>query len=198
MVTAMQTRNIGLNITLVMIFIAALLVGLVGGIIGAAFFAKTGPAGPQGVQGVQGVSGLDGTDAILQVIQSQNATEMSLGAAYTLDQWYSMSVADDSMRLTMNVQDQSRIYAEFMSSVYLANVASMHLRIVVDNQINSTICKVGIPTPSAVDVNLPAQVKIVTSALPAGQHTIDVQFLREDGTPLILDRSLVVMELVSP
>ena len=206
----METRNLNLTTTLVMIFIAALLIGLVGGIIGAYFFARPGPEGPQGIQGIQGTQGtqgiqgvqgepgLNGTDAILQVIQSQNVTQIGVGTAYTLDQWYNMSVADSSMRITMNVQDQSRIYAEFLSSVFLSDVASVHLRIVVDNQFNSTICKAELPTPSAVDLTLPAQAKIVTDALPAGQHTIDVQFLRVDGTPIILDRSFAVMELASP
>ena len=124
-------------------------------------------------------------------------TQIGLGA-YTLDQWYNMSVADSSMRITINVQDQSRIYAEFHSSVNIASLASIRLRIVVDNQYYSTVCMLGILTPSAVTMNLPAQVSIVTDALPAGQHTIDVQFFRDDGIPTIMGRSLVVMELASP
>ncbi len=155
-----------------------------------------GPQGDQGPQGIQGLPGVNGTDAILQILQSQNATAQSLGS-YTLDQWYNMSVFDGSMRMTVNIQDQSRIYAEFTSSVNIANLASVWLRIVVDNQINSTVCKIGLLAPSAVNLNLPASVKILTGALSAGQHTIDVQFLRDDGSPILMDRSLSAVEVTS-
>jgi hypothetical protein len=167
-----------------------------------------GPQGPQGIQGIQGLQGeqgpqgiqgepgINGTDSILQILQSQNVTSVSLGS-YTMDQWYNMSVFDSSMRMTINVQDQSRIYAEFLSSVNIANLASLWLRIVVDNQFNSTVCKVGLLSPSAVNLNLQTQVKILTGALSAGQHTIEVQFLRDDGTPTLMDRSLSVTELAS-
>lgn len=232
----MRSRNSNSRTALLVIIIVSLLIGLVGGIIGAFFFAKPGSEGPQGLQGIQGEQGvtgstgatgpagetgatgatgaqgesgpigpqgiqgepgLNGTSAILQVVQSQNISQLGLGA-YMLDQWHNMSDTDNSMRITINIQNQSRIYAEFLSSVNIASLGSLWIRIVVDNQFNSTICRVGVLGPNSVNMNIPVQVEIVTDALPAGQHTIDVQVLRDSGTLAIMDRSLVVMELTPP
>jgi hypothetical protein len=40
--------------------------------------------------------------------------------------------------------------------------------------------------------------KPLTDSLNAGQHIIEVQFLREEGTVKIVDRILTVIELVIP
>jgi len=213
--------NLNTRKAILLVIVCAFIFGLIGGVLSALFFVKNGvdgakgeqgpqgiqgiqgETGPQGVQGatgpqgVQGEPGQNGANAILQVVQSQNVTQASLGA-YTFGQWHNMSVADNSMRITVDDQDQSRIYAEFLSSVYLSSEASIFLRIVVDNQYNSTVCMAGLSGSSAPDMYIPAQVRILTGALPAGQHTIDVQFLRDDGTQIIMDRSLVAMELTPP
>ena len=183
----------------VLIAVVALISGLISGIVGAYIFAKTGPQGIQGYvgpQGIQGEPGLNGTNTILQIIQSQNVTQASL-ETYNLTQWYNMSVFDSSMRLTINVQSQSRICAEFVSTVSFTN-SEVWLRIVVDNQYNSTVCYAGLLGPSAPAMHLPIQVKTLTDALSAGTHTIDVQFYRFSGLPTLMDRSLYVTELTAP
>jgi len=160
-----------------------------------------GPVGSQGIpgyngsQGIQGEPGLNGTNSIQQVLQSQNVTAASLGT-YNAARWYNMSEFDSSMRLTINVNDQSRILAEFATSVYQSN-AAIRFRIVVDNQYVSTTCYAGLGTSTPTQY-MPVQVKILTGALSAGQHTIDVQFYRVSGLPTLMDRSLFVTELSPP
>lgn len=186
--------------------IVAIIAGLLGGLLGGYLFARTVPQGEQGDQGIQGVkgdqgaqglSGLNGSNSVIQIIQSQNVTSASLGT-YNLSQWYNMSVFDSSMRLTINVQDQSRISAEFLSSVSIPSQGIISLMIVVDNQFNGTVFNVGIANVPALTITFPIQAKILTNALPAGEHTIEVQFLRNDGTPLLMERSFYVSELASP
>jgi hypothetical protein len=201
--------------------VVALVFGLVSGFVGAYMFAKPGPQGDQGEQGIQGVvgpqgvqgeqgaqgdqgeqgiqgePGLNGTNSILQIIQSQNMTPASL-EAFNLTQWYNMSVFDSSMTLTIDIQRESRICAEFLSTATFTN-SEVWLRIVVDNQHTSTICYIGcFEVPSSPTLHLPIQVKILTDTLPAGTHTVDVQFYRFNGFPTLLDRSLYVTELIAP
>ena len=190
-----------------LVVVAAIVFGLISGLVGAYIFAKPGPQGiqgeqgTQGLQGVQGVTGpqgiqgepgLDGSDSITQVIQSQNVTTISL-VSFTASQWSNMSVLDDSMRLTINVQDGSRICAEFLSSVTLSSSGTISLKIVVDNQFTSIVYNAGIQP--AVTLTLPIQVKILTDALPAGEHIVEVQFLRNDGTQVLTERLLYVTEM---
>jgi hypothetical protein len=207
--------------TIALIIIVALIIGLISGFVGAFIFAKPGPqgiqgeqgsqgdqgpqgtqgpAGPQGYngsQGIPGVPGLNGSDSVIQIIQSQNLTAMDL-ADFTLYEWYNMSVIDSSMSLTINIQSLSRICAEFLTTAAFTN-SEVWVRIVVDNQYNSAICYVGcFEVPSSPTLHLPIQVKILTDALSAGTHTIDVQFYRFNGSPTLLDRSLYVTELSAP
>lgn len=186
--------------------IIAIIAGLLGGLLGGYLFARTGPRGEQGPLGIQGVKGdqgaqglpgLNGSNSVIQIIQSQNVTSTSLGA-YTNGQWYNMSILDSSMRLTINVQDQSRIYAEFLSSVSIPSEGIISLMIVIDNQFNGTVFNVGINNVPALTITFPIQAKILTNALPAGEHTIEVQFLRNNGNPLLMERSFYVSELAQP
>jgi hypothetical protein len=155
-----------------------------------------GIQGDQGDQGIQGEPGLNGTNSIIQIIQSQNVTPASLGT-YSLTQWYNMSVFDSSMTLTIGTQSESRICAEFLSTATFTN-SEVWLRIVVDNQHTSTVCYVGcFEVPSSPTLHLPIQVKILTDTLPAGTHTVDVQFYRFNGSPTLLDRSLYVTEMAA-
>jgi Collagen triple helix repeat (20 copies) len=164
---------------------------------------EIGPQGEQGVQGEQGIQGeqgpqgepgQDGTDSVQQAITNQNETAAIIGAAYSRSIWYDMSAFDSSMSMTINVNEQSRILAEFATSVYLSN-AGANFRIVVDHQYFSTVCY----TSSNPPMTLPVQVKILTGALSAGQHIIEVQFYRaSDNYPLLMDRFLMVTELPPP
>lgn len=198
--------------------IVAIIAGLLGGLLGGLLFARTGPQGAQGVQGEQGAQGvqgeqgaqglqgtqgnqgqpgLNGSNSVLQMIQSQNATTTDL-SAFAIDQWYNLSDLDSSMRLTINVQDQSRIHAEFLTSVSMPSEGNTSLKIVVDNQFNSSVCTAGIINVPALTITFPIKVEILTTALPAGLHTIEVQFLQQKGTSFLLERSFYATELTSP
>jgi hypothetical protein len=160
----------------------------------------TGAEGPQGPSGVQGSQGINGYNSAIQIVESQNATYAPLTTAYTLDQWYNMSIFDGSMKLTIDVQNQSRICAEFIASVSLTSPCSGWFRLAVDNQTYSISCMaaVGITGVQTVSEYMPIQVKVLTGSLSEGQHTVEVEFLRDEGTPIVLERSLFATELASP
>ena len=208
----------------VLVVVVALVFGLISGLVGAYIFAKpasqglqgeqgiqgemgiqgpqgvqgiqgeTGPQGEQGVQGIQGETGLNGNNSIIQIIQNQNLTTANL-VAYTSSQWHNISVFDSSMRLTINVQDGSRICAEFLSSVTISSSGVILLKIVVDNQFSSIVYNAGIQP--AVTLTLPIQMKILTGSLPAGEHTIEVQFLQNTGNQVLMERALYATEIAS-
>ncbi len=154
-----------------------------------------GEQGPQGIQGlvgpqgIQGEPGLNGTNTIQQMIVSQNLTSVDLGTSY-LTQWYNMSIFDSSMKTTFNINDQSRILAEFAASVSLSN-SGIWFRIVIDNQYFSTVCRAS----TSPNLDIPIYVKILTGSLAAGPHTIEVQFYRVSGTTTLRDRSIFMTEL---
>jgi len=160
-----------------------------------------GEIGPQGIQGEQGVQGeigpqgpqgepgLDGADAIEQIVTGQNFTQISI-ASYNLTTWYNMSVFDSSMTMTINVNDQSKILAEFFTSVEIGN-SEVWFRVVIDNQYYSTVSYAA----SIPAMKLPVQLKMLTGSLSAGDHTIEVQFYRDSGSSILLDRLLIVSEL---
>ncbi len=191
----------------------ALAIGLLGGAIGGALIAPffvipgpvglQGPEGPQGSQGEQGpqgpqgIPGINGTDAILQILQSRNDTQEDIGI-YTEDQWFNMSEFDFSMRVSINIQQDSKIFAQFSGTYYLSSQASIWIRIVVDSNYNSSRYMCSLLTPASGTFRLPGHIEFLTNPLNEGQHTIDVQFYRESGSPLILDRTLTVMEITTP
>ncbi len=156
----------------------------------------TGPEGPQGLQGEigpqgpQGEPGLNGTNTIQQMIVSQNLTAVTIDTTYTQAQWYNMSVLDSSMKTTLNISDQSRILAEFATTISLSS-SGIWFRIVVDNQYFSAECRAS----TSPNMDIPIYVKILTGSLSAGQHTIEVQFYRVNGITLIRDRSIYMTEL---
>lgn len=199
--------------------VLAFIVGLLGGMLGGALIAPLigvtgsqgprgdeGPQGPQGLQGPQGdqgsqglpgAPGVNGTNAILQVLQSKNDTQVDT-ASYNLMQWFNMSTFDPSMRIIVNIRENSRILAEFFATHYVTSVGSIWVKVVVDNVYNSSVYKCSSLAPASGVFNMPGHTEILTAPLSAGQHAIEVQFLREDGSPQILDRTLTVMELTSP
>lgn len=177
--TEIKTRK-GLVLTVVV----ALISGLIFGLVGAYIFARPGP------QGIQGESGLDGTDTIQQMLVSQNLTSVNLDSTYNLTQWYNVSVVDSSMRTTLNIKNQSRILAEFATTISLSN-SGIWFKIVIDNQYASTVCR----ATTSPNMDLPIYVKILTGSLPAGEHVIEVQFYRVNGITVLLDRSVYMTEL---
>jgi hypothetical protein len=195
------------------IVVLALVIGLLGGIVSAALVAPlftkpgpqgeigdTGPQGSQGLPGAQGTSGTNGTDAILQILQNRNDTNVSLNVpAYPVSQWFNMSDFDASMKMTISIQQNSRIFVQFSSSHTLSSGATISVRIAVDNVYNSSIYKASSPNPSSVTNIIPGHTEFLTGPLSAGQHTIEVQFQRDlDGGSMQLERTLTVTEITTP
>lgn len=110
-----------------------------------------------------------------------------------------MSDFDSSMRMTISIQQNSKILVQFSGVYTLDAEASIEVRIAIDYQFNSSICKVSSPTPASATFTIPGHVEFLTDSLSAGQHTIEVQFLRQlTNPPLILGRTMTVTEITSP
>jgi len=221
--------------TLILLFIASLILGLIGGTIGAMIFVRqgpqgtqglpglqgpqgeTGPQGPtgaqgtagdtgtagatgsqgaQGTQGLLGISGTNGTNSILQIVQHSNSTAQNIGG-YTALQWSNMSEFDSSMMITINVQQDSKLYVQFSATISLEPPGSVWVRIVVDNILNSTVSMSSVGPPSAGTFKFPSHVEFLTDPMNGGVHSIQVQFLRENGSPIMLDRAVTAMEVMS-
>lgn len=184
-----------------------LLAGLVGGALSAQIFIKSGPQGEQGLQGPQGESGSqgpqglrgeNGTNSILQVVQKINDTQVDV-TGYTEMQWHNISDLDPSMTITMNVQQNSQIFAQFSGSYTLERPSSLWIRIVVDNNHNSSVCTLYVgPSSASGAYKMPGHIEFLTVPLNAGSHTVNVQFMREGaGSTELLDRTLTVIEIAS-
>lgn len=206
----METQNSQNSYTM-KIMLVVLVIGLLGGIISAAlvapFFLKagaqgatgaTGQTGAQGPQGEQGLQGVPGTDGILQIVQNRNETAVDV-SAYGLNQWWNMSDFDPSMRMTISVQQDSKLFVQFSSSHTLNSGASVLVRIVVDNVYNSTMYRASSPSPSSVTSTFPGHMEFLTGSLNAGEHTVEVQFQRNlSGATTQLERTLTATEIATP
>jgi len=194
---------------LVLILVIALLASIIGTALTAQIFIRPGPQGEQGPQGsqgeqgiqgpqgLQGIAGANGTDSILQILQNSNATEIDT-SGYTAAQWYNVSDVDPTMEITINIQQNSKIFAQFSSSQTLSAPANISLRIVVDNNYNSSMCTLSLgPPASARAYALSGHIEFLTTLLNAGSHIINLQFLRETGSPVLLDRTLTVIEIAA-
>jgi len=211
-------------VTLALLLIASLVLGFVGGVIGSLLFAipgpagaqgapgqdgldglqgetgsqgpagPTGPQGEQGPQGLQGIPGTDGINSILQTIQNRNTTIQNT-ENYTAMEWFNMSESDSSMMVTIDVQQNSRLLVQFSATVSLEPPGSLRMRIVVDNSLNSTESVSSVGPPSAGTFKFPSHIEFLTEPLNSGFHTIHLQLLRETGSPIILDRTLTVIEI---
>jgi hypothetical protein len=207
---------------LALILVIGLLAGAIGAVLSAQVFIKPGPPGPQGEegakgdtgeqgsqgqageqgpqgipgeQGPQGISGENGTDAILQIIQKRNDTELNTDG-FAADQWFNISDLDSSMEIVVNVQQDSKIFAQFSSSHRLDPTELISVRIVVDHVHNSSyyVCSTGLPGSGIYAI--PGHIEFLTDSLSAGAHTVSVQFL-VNGAPAILGRTLTVMEIAA-
>lgn len=189
-------------LVLVLMLVIGFLAGVVGAALSAQMFVKPGPQGEQGPQGEigpqgpQGIPGVNGTDSILQIIQNRNSTEVDVGS-YAAMQWLNMSDFDTSMKISINVQQNSKVFAQFSSTHTLESPESIWVRIVVDNNYNSSIYICSTGPPASGIYQMTGHIEFLTDSLNAGLHTINVQFLRETGSPEILDRTLTVIEIAS-
>jgi hypothetical protein len=154
----------------------------------------TGSQGEQGPQGVQGTPGTDGINSILQTIQNTNITAQDTGTYPTME-WFNMSELDSSMMITIDVQQNSRLLVQFSASISLEPPGSLWARMVVDNNLNSTVSVTSVGPPSAGTFKFPSHIEFVTDPLNSGLHTVNLQLLRENGSPMVLERTLTVIEL---
>ncbi len=200
---------------LVLALVIALLASIVGTALTAQIFVRPGPQGEQGPQGLQGsqgeqgiqgvqgpqgfqgIAGVNGTDSILQILQNTNATQVDI-SSYNATQWYNISDFDSTMEITVNVQQNSKVFAQFSASHILAPPASIWIRIVVDNNYNSSMYILSVGPPASGTYKMSGHVEFLTDSLNAGSHTINVQFMREGaGSTELLDRTLTVMEVTA-
>jgi hypothetical protein len=188
---------------LILISVIGLLAGAVGAALSAQLLIKPGPqgetglVGPQGEtgpEGPQGIPGVNGTDAILQVIQNRNETQVDVGS-YTAMRWHNFSDLDSLMNITINISQNSKILAQFSTTQQMEPPSSIWVRIVVDNNYNSSTYRCSIGPSGSGTYNIPGHIEFLTDSLNAGSHTINAQFLRESGSPRILDRTLTVIEI---
>ena len=179
------------------VLVLALVIGLLASVVGAAVTAQIFiKPGPQGEQGPPGIAGVNGTDSILQILQNRNATQVDT-SSYTAMQWYNISDFDSAMKITINVQQNSKVFAQFSGSHTLEPPSSIWVRIVVDNNYNSSMCILSVGPPASGTYKMSGHIEFLTISLNAGSHTINVQFLREIGSPKLLDRTLTVIEIAS-
>lgn len=194
--------------------VLALVVGLLGGVVSGALIAplfvkpgppgetgQTGQTGERGEQGLPGNPGTNGTDAILQILQNRNDTAMVLSTPkYSVLQWFNMSDFDSSMKMTINIQQNSKIFIQFSSSHTLSSGASILVRIVVDNLHNGSIYQASSASPpSSGTYTFPGHIEFLTGPLSSGQHTVEVQFQRKvDGASTVLERVLTATEITTP
>jgi hypothetical protein len=156
----------------------------------------SGPQGEQGIQGEQGVPGTDGSNSIIQVIQSGNTT-MQGTQSLTSMQWANVSELDSAMMITINVQQNSRLLIQFSASISIDPPGSLQTRIIVDNNYASTVSKNSVGSSSTGIMTLSNHIEYLTNPLNSGLHTINLQILRENGSPTILDRTITIMEIAS-
>lgn len=156
-----------------------------------------GPAGATGSEGPQGLPGTDGSNSVIQVIQSRNTTIFET-QSYTTMQWFNMSGLDSTMMININVQQNSKLLIQFSASISINPPASLQTRIVVGNNYNSTVSKNSVGSSSTGIMTLSNHIEFLTDPLNSDVHTINLQILRENGSPTILDRTITITEIAGP
>ncbi len=153
---------------------------------------EPGLTGPQGEPGVAGAAGANGADSILQVVQSSNTTMQST-AGFTAMQWNDLSLVDSSMAVPISVQQGSQLLMVFSASVTLGASGSLWARMVLDGNVNSTISVTSVGSQSGGTFG--SHIEFLSSPLSSGVHVVQLQVLRENGSPVILDRTLTITEI---
>jgi len=156
-----------------------------------------GDTGPQGPQGDTGLPGADGVNSIIQVIYNRNSTIFET-QSYPAMQWVNMSELDSSMMINIDVQQNSRVLIQFSASISIISPGSLQTRIVVDNTYTSTVSVNSVSSASIGLIKFSDHIEFVTDPLDTGIHTINLQVLKENGSPTILDRTVTVMEINGP
>jgi hypothetical protein len=151
----------------------------------------------KGEQGEQGPLGTDESNSIIQVIQSSNTTIFQT-QSYPAMQWVNMSELDSMMMININVQQNSRLLIQFSASISITSPGSLQTRIAVDNNYNSAVSMISSSSASTGIIKLPNHIEFLTDPLNSGIHTVNLQVLRENGSPIILDRTITIMEITGP
>jgi hypothetical protein len=157
----------------------------------------TGATGATGAEGPQGLPGSNGSNSVIQVIQSRNNTIFAT-QSYATMQWFNMSDVDSAMMININVQQNSKLLIQFSASISINPPGSLQTRIVVDNNYNSTVSMNSVGSSSAGIVRFSNHIDFLTAPLNSGSHTINLQILRENGSPTILDRTITITEIAGP
>jgi hypothetical protein len=153
-----------------------------------------GATGPEGPQGEQGSPGMDGSNSVLQVIQRRNSTTFET-QSYAVMQWVNVSDLDSAMMININVQQNSRLLIQFSASISINPPGSLQTRVVVDNNDVSTVSKNSVGSSSTGIMTLSNHIEFLIGPLNSGSHVVNLQILRESGSPIILDRTITVMEI---
>jgi hypothetical protein len=154
----------------------------------------TGATGPEGPQGETGPPGTDGSNSVIQVIQRRNDTIFDT-QSYATMQWGNMSDLDSAMTININVQQNSRLLIQFSASISINPSGSLQTRIVADNNDISTVSKNSVGSSSTGTMTLSNHIEFLTSPLNSGSHIVNLQILRENGSPTILDRTITITEI---
>ena len=131
------------------------------------------------------------------LIQSRNTTIFETQSYGTM-QWVNMSDLDSTMMININVQQNSKLLIQFSASISINGPASLQTRIVVDNNYISTVSKNSVGSSSTGIMTLSNHIEFLTDPLNSGAHIINLQILRENGSPTILDRTITIMEIAGP
>jgi hypothetical protein len=157
----------------------------------------TGAAGATGAQGIQGPQGPAGSNSILNIVQEVNTTAQTLDA-YAIGQWFNMSSFDSKMSLNVNLQQNSKLFILFSSSMQLTPPGSISVRVVVDNTTASAVSLTNVGPPSAGVYSFESHVEFLTGSLAIGSHTVEIQFMKNQIAPInVLDRTVTIMEIIA-
>ena len=111
--------------------------------------------------------------------------------------WWTLSDMDPSMELVINVQENSRLLAEFTATHEMETPSSIWARMIIDDVLISTKYMISVATPASPNTYCCGHLEFLTGELTAGEHVVQIQFYIEDGNPIILDRVLTVIEIAS-
>jgi len=152
----------------------------------------TGPQGEVGPQGLQGLPGANGVNSVLQIVQTSNSTIQNT-VGFAAMQWFDVAVVDSSMTVPISVQQGSKLLVVFSASIRLEAAGSLWTRIVLDDNVNSTVCVTSVGSQSGGTFQ--SHIEFLSGALGSGVHVVDLQLLRESGSPILLDRTLTISEI---
>ena len=168
--------------------------GLNGDLGATGLQGEVGPQGDVGLQGIQGIQGEPGASSFIQILQRSNVTVIETDELSQAN-WHNMSDFDPSMDIIIDISQNSKILVEFTGIHFMETPSSIWVRVVVDNVLVSTRYMLSVGTPASVSTYNCGHLEFLTDSLVAGEHIIQVQFLKDAGNPTIVDRVLTAIEI---